>query len=217
MCCPDPDQAIITNIEIGDCNRDGDLDDPFESGPPGADSTIFANTLRVKLTVEIPNRTPHPLTGIVVQYKIAHGAAYWEDIATIDAPGVVEWNIDSFEALLDGGGEQQVYVRAVATNALSISDPDPAKPMIKLDGDVCPVEPEHIAVDIIPAGTNAETGGACGIITVNGYTAARTIPDLASVRFDLTMPDGTSKTIGEATESEILSPLEIARFDGNSR
>ena len=210
LCRPIPIRLIITNIEIGDCNRDGDLDDPFESGPPSADSTIFANTLSVKLTVEIPNRTVHPLTGIVVQYKNAHGAAYWEDIATIDAPGVVEWNIDSFEALLDGGGEQQVYVRAVATNDLTISDPDPAKPMIKLDGDVCPVEPEHIAVDIVPAGTNAETGGACGIITVNGYTAARTIPDLASVRFDLTMPDGTSKTIGEATESEILSPLEIA-------
>ena len=208
---PDPDQAIITNIELGDCNRDGDLQDPFESGPPSADSTIFANTLSVKLTVEIPNRTVHPLTGIVVQYKNAHGAAYWQEIATIDAPGEVVWNIDNFESLFDGGGDEPaVYVRAVATNALTISDPDPAKPMIKLDGDVCPVEPEHIAVDIVPAGTNAETGGACGIITVNGYTAARTIPDLASVRFDLTMPDGTSKTIGEATESEILSPLEIA-------
>ena len=60
---PDPDQAVITNIEIGDCNKDGDLDDPFESGPPGEDTTIFANTLSVKLTVEIPNRTPAPVDG----------------------------------------------------------------------------------------------------------------------------------------------------------
>jgi hypothetical protein len=208
---PDPDQAVITNIEIGDCNKDGDLDDPFESGPPSADSTIFANTLSVKLTVEIPNRTPHPLTGIVVQYKTAHGTAQWMDIATIDAPGVVEWNIDNFDALFNGGGDTpSVYVRAAATNALTITDPDPAAPIITLDGGVCPVEPEHVAVNIVPAGTNDETGGYCGIITVDGYTAARTIPDLASVRFDLTMPDGSTMTIGEAAESEILSPVETA-------
>ena len=207
---PDPDQAVITNIEIGDCNRDGDLEDPFESGPPSEDSTIFVNTESVKLTVEIPNRTPHPLTGIVVQYKTAHGTAQWMDIAAIDAPGVVEWTIDNFDALIDSGGDPRLYVRAVATNALTITDPDPAMPMIKLDGDVCPVEPEHIAVNVVPAGTNEETGGACGILTVDGYTAKRTIPDLASVRFDLTMPDGSSMTIGEATESEILSPVEVA-------
>ena len=207
---PDPDKAIIANIELGDCNRDGDLQDPFESGPPSADSTIFANTLNVKLTVEIPNRTPHPLTDIVVQYKSAHGTAQWMDIATIDAPGVVEWNIDNFDVLFNSGGDQRIYVRAVATNALTITDPDPAMPAIKLDGDVCPVEPEHIAVNVVPAGTNEETGGACGILTVDGYTAARTIPDLASVRFDMTLPDGTTMTVGEATESEVLSPVETA-------
>ena len=32
---PDPDQAMIANIEIGDCNKDGDLEDPYESGRPG--------------------------------------------------------------------------------------------------------------------------------------------------------------------------------------
>ena len=205
---PDPDQAVITNIEIGDCNKDGDLDDPFESGPPGEDSTIFVNTRSVKLTVEIPNRTPHPLTGIVVQYKTGHGTAQWMEIATIDAPGVVEWNIDDVAALMNGGGDDpHVYVRAVATNALTITDPDPAMPMIKLDGDVCPVQPEHVAVNVVPAGTNEETGGYCGIITVDAYTAARTIPELASVRFDLMMPDGTSMTIGEATEGKVLSGL----------
>ncbi len=204
---PDPDQAVITNIEIGDCNKDGDLDDPFESGPPGEDTTIFANTLSVKLTVEIPNRTPHPLTGIVVQYKTAHGTAQWMDIATLDAPGVVEWNIDNFDSLFNSGGDPRLYVRAVATNALTITDPDPAAPIITLDDGVCPVQPEHVAVNVIPAGTNEETGGYCGIIGADAYTAARTIPDLASVRFDLMMPDGTSMTIGEATEGEVLSGL----------
>jgi hypothetical protein len=205
---PDPDQAVITNITIGDCNKDGDLDDPFESGPPSADSTIFANTLSVKLTVEIPNRTVHPLTGIVVQYKTAHGTAAWKDIATIDAPGDVEWAIADFDALLNGGGDDpRIYVRAVATNALTITDPAPVAPIVKLDAGVCPVQPEHIAVNIVPAGTNDETGGYCGIITVYGYTAARTIPDLASVRFNLTMPDGSSITIGEATESAVFTQL----------
>lgn len=204
---PDPDQAVITNIAIGDCNKDGDLEDPFESGAP-EETTIFANTGNLTLTVEIPNRTPHPLTGIVVQYKTAHGTAMWKDIATIDAPGDTEWSIGDFDALFNGSGDTpHIYVRAVATNALTITDPDPAAPTVSLDASVCPVEPEHIAVNVVPAGTNEETGGYCGIITATGYTAARTIPDLASVRFDLMMPDGSSMTIGEATESEVLNEL----------
>ena len=204
---PDRDQALIANINIGDCNKDGDLEDPFESQAPG-ETTIFANTRSLTLTVETPNRTPHPLTGIVVQYKTAHGTGAWKDIATIDAPGDVEWNIADVNALIDGGGDDpHIYVRAVATNALAISDPDPAAPTVKLDAGVCPVQPEHVAVNVVPAGTNDETGGYCGIITVYGYTAARTIPDLASVRFDLTMADGSSITIGEATESWVFTEL----------
>ena len=207
---PDPDQAVITNIAIGDCNKDGDLEDPFESQAPG-ESTIFANTGNLTLSVDIPNRTPHPLTGIVVQYKTMHGTAAWMDIGTIDAPGDIDWNIDDFAALIDGGGDDShIYVRAVATNALTITDPEPAAPTVALDGGVCPVEPEHIAVNVVAAGTNEETGGYCGIITASGYTAARTIPDLASVRFDLIMPDGSTMTIGEATESELLSGLLAA-------
>ena len=148
------------------------------------------------------------MTGIVVQYKTAHGTAAWKDIATIDAPGDVEWNIADFDALFDGGGDDpHIYVRAVATNALTISDPAPVAPIVKLDAGVCPVEPEHIAVNIVPSGTNEETGGYCGIITVDGYTAARTIPDLASVRFDLIMLDGSSIAIGEATESAVFTQL----------
>ena len=204
---PDPDQAVVANIAIGDCNKDGDLEDPFESQAP-MESTIFANTGNLTLTIDIPNRTPHPLTGIVVQYKTMHATAGWMDIATIDAAGDVEWNIGDFASLIDGGGDDShIYVRAVATNALTITDPDPAMPMVKLDAGVCPVEPEHVAVNVVPAGTNEETGGYCGIITVHGYTAARTIPDLASVRFDLTLPDGSTMTIGEAAESEVLSEL----------
>ena len=210
---PDPDKAMIVNIEIGDCNKDGDLEDPFESGPPDENSTIFANTLSVKLSVNI-ERTPHPLTGLVVQYKSAHGTAIWQTIKEVDVTGIVDavdvtWDIDNFDALFNSGGAQRLYVRAVATNKLDITDPDPAMTMIKLDDGVCPVEPEHIAVDVVPAGTNPD-GSYCGIITVNGYTAARTIPDLASVRFDLTMPDGTTMTIDEAAESEVLSALDTA-------
>ncbi len=212
---PDPDKATIANIEIGDCNKDGDLEDPFESGAPDENSTIFADTRSVKLTVNIA-RTPHPLTDLVVQYKTAHGTASWKDIEVVDVTGIVDtvdvqWDIspEQFAALLDGGGDQRVYVRAVATNMLTITDPDPAMTTIKLDGGVCPVPPEYIAVDVVPAGTNPETGGYCGILTINGYTVARTIPNLASVRFELIMPDGSKETI-EATEWAPVSELSAA-------
>ena len=205
---PDPDQAIITNIELGDCNRDGDLEDPFENGPPSADSTIFANTLSVKLTVEIPNRTVHPLTGIVVQYKTAHGVGAWQEIVTLDAPGEVVWNIDNFESLFDGGApDHKIYVRAVATNALTITDPNPAMPSIALDSGICPVEPDHVAVDVAANTVNAESGLPRGIVTLNAYAAGRTIPEIASVRFELEQSDGTRMPIGEATESEMLAEV----------
>ena len=99
------------------------------------------------------------MTGLVVEYKTAHGTANWKTIEDVDVTGIVDsvdvqWNIDDFAALIDGGGDPRVYVRAVATNALTITDPEPAMTTIKLDSGVCPVEPEHIAVDIVPAGTN---------------------------------------------------------------
>ena len=218
---PDPDKAIITGIVLADCNRDGDMNDPFEMGSLNAmmsyfddahadmrKMTIFANTLSVKLTVEIPNRTPHPLTGLVVQYKTTHGAGNWQDIETLDAPGEVVWNIDNFESLFDGGApEQKIYVRAVATNALSITDPNPAMPSIALDDGICPVEPDHVAVDVVANTVNDESGLPRGIVTVNAYAAGRTIPEIASVRFELEQSDGTRMPIGEATESEMLAEV----------
>ena len=218
---PDPDQAIITKIVLADCNRDGDMNDPFEMGSLNAmmsyfddahadmrQMTIFANTLSVKLTVEIPNRTPHALTGLVVQYKTAHGVGKWQDITALDAPGEVVWNIDNFESLFDGGApDHKIYVRAVASNALTITDPNPAMPSIALDSGICPVEPDHVAVDVVANTINAESGLPRGIVTVNAYAAGRTIPEIASVRFELEQSDGTRMPIGEATESEMLAEV----------
>ena len=132
---PEYDAASVIAAVIADCNLDGDMDDLFESGPIG-DVTIFKNTTdNVVLTVTVNNRTAHPAT-VMVQYMDAAGA--WQNIGELDLAGTetgstfeVDWNVADFDALVDAGNT--VMVRAVASNALQLTDPNPVEGAINLD------------------------------------------------------------------------------------
>ena len=130
---PDYDKAGITAASIGDRNGDGDTDDPDETG------TIFADTTEnVKLTGVITKSSGHPIEVIVVQYQDASGV--WQDIGAASLVGSefeIEWDVVDFDALVSAS--DAVMVRAVATNALGISDPDPMPFSIKLDAENYPV------------------------------------------------------------------------------
>ena len=184
---PEYDTATVTLAVIGDCNGDGDTDDPGESGAVG-DLTIYANTTaNVMLTVAIGNRTAHPAS-VMVQYMDASGA--WKNINEVDLGGVaagdtleVSWNVADFDALVGAGSS--VMVRAVATNALGLADPAPVAAQMMLDAGICPVVPEVLTISVSPAETtNPDSGAPQGMLTLNATTPERTISPVTAVRFE---------------------------------
>ena len=207
---PEYDTAAVTLAVIGDFNGDGDTDDPGESGAVG-DLTIYSNTTEnVMLTVAIGNRTAHPAS-VMVQYMDASGA--WQNINEVDLAGVaagdtleVSWNVADFDALVGAGSS--VMVRAIATNALGLADPEPVAAQMMLDAGISPVgpevlaSPEVLAITVNPETINPDSGAPQGMLTLNATTPERTTSPITSVRFEAKRSSDTEwKTLGTATSS----------------
>ncbi len=236
---PDADKAMISYIVIGDCNGDGDTDDVGESSPADG-SSVYSNLHDVMLTVKITERTMpmHPLTSIRVEYSMDAGAT-WTMIETHDMAALtgkmkgdtfdVAWNIDNYEELVAAGVEK-LMVRAVTTNALTISDSEAVSATITVDPDVCPVPPTVLGVQVTLQETNPDSdpdinnldsegnhadgplvGGAMGNITVAAYTPYRTGPVTDKVRFEVRRKDGTEwMAVGDmAMESMVVKSEEL--------
>ena len=203
---PEYDKASVTFAVIGDCNMDGDMDDLFESGPIG-DVTIFGNTTEnVMLTVTVDQRSAHPAT-VRVQYMDAAGA--WQNIGELDLAGTemgstltIPWNVADFDALIGAGSS--VTVRAVATNALRLTDPEAAEGTINLDAGICPLDPEVIAITVDDATvTNSVSGAPQGMLTINAYTPSRTSTPIGSVRLAAKGPQDAEWSITFDESSEV--------------
>ena len=215
---PEYDKASVTFAVIGDCNMDGDTNDLFESGPIG-DVTIFGNTTEnVMLTVTVDHRSAHPAT-VSVQYMDAAGT--WQEIGELNLAGAemgstltIPWNVADFDALIGAGSS--VMVRAVATNELRLTDPNPMEGTIKLDAGICPLDPEVIAITVDPATTtNSESGAPQGMITLNAYTPSRTSTDITSVRLAAKGPQDAEWTIETSEAAENIAGQALADLLGD--
>ena len=217
---PEYDTAAVTLAVIGDCNGDGDTDDPGESGAIG-DLTIYANTTEnIMLTVAIGNRTVHPAS-VMVQYMDASGA--WQNINEVDLAGVaagdtleVSWNVADFDALVGAGSS--VMVRAVAANALGLADPEPVAAQMMLDAGICPVVPEVLTITVSPAGTtNPDSGAPQGMLTVNATTPERTTSPVTAVRFEAKRAGDaawtTIATVDSATGQEWSAAVDTTTLE----
>ena len=126
---PDPDSATVTLVHA-DYNGDGTTDGRFEMEQSADGATIFSDRSNVNLTVEVIDRTDHPLKSIVIDFQI-NGEGDWKPIKHFSADelanlGVdkgselmVNWNrTEDFADLLDIRG--QAMVRVTVTNALDV-------------------------------------------------------------------------------------------------
>ena len=216
------DRASVTFVVVGDCNLDGDMDDLFESGPVG-NVTIFNNTTEnVVLTVTVDHRSPHP-AAVMVQYMDASGA--WQNIGELDLAGTqtgstleIGWNVSDFEALLGGNEMSQVMVRAVATNALQITDVNPMQGVINLDAGICPLDPEVVGITVAPVPptvTNPDSGGRQGTLMLTAYTPSRTSTPISSVRLAATGPQAAEWVIESSETAEHIEGQELADLLGD--
>ncbi len=125
------DNAAITAVHA-DYNGDGTTDGRFESVQNVSDGvTIFSDRSAVTLTLEITERTGHPLTSIAVDFQI-DGEGDWKPIKHFTAAELlnldqgseltVNWDrTEDFAGLLDMRG--QAMVRVTVSNALdAVSD-----------------------------------------------------------------------------------------------
>ena len=125
------DNAAVT-VAHADYNGDGTTDGRFESVQHVSDGvTIFSDRSTVTLTLEITERTDHPLTSIAVDFQV-NGEGDWKPIHVFGADALtdvamgseltVSWDrTEDFAGLLDMRG--QVMLRVTVSNALdAVSD-----------------------------------------------------------------------------------------------
>ena len=217
---PDPDTAMVVRISLGDCNGDGDTDDLYETGAP-ADMILFSDTPNVVLTAEIMKQV-HPISSILFQYRMGDEGE-WQDVGTLDAEMVagaavgsqydVAWSIDNLGGLIQAG--MPVMVRAVVTNALSISDTEAGEAAIAVKDHPCPIEP--VIHDLAHSVTdrNPDSNAPRGAIMLQAITRELTSPPSMSVVFEV-MRGEEWMSVGEAAiadsvvEESIVDALEEA-------
>ena len=180
---PDPDSAAVTLVQA-DHDGDGTTDDPYETQSAAGNAVIFSDSM-VTLTVDITERSDHPLT-IVLEYQVADGE--WQPIDTFsqaelvdamvgDSLRPVNWHVGDYAELPNLTGE--VMVRTTATNALTIS-----RESVTTFDYQRRLLPEIAAVHTEATDFHPDTGAPQGIITVTAFTHAMTNPATAMVRFE---------------------------------
>ena len=188
------DSASIMNANIGDFNNDGIVHEVYETG------IIYANTKDVMITGAVEN-LKHPLLSVMLQYMDASGN--WKDIGEATVTGANfegSWNVTDFDALIMAGNT--VMVRAVATNALQLTDAEPMEFVIKLDAGVYP--PEVLSLEVDDASImsrNPDSDAPQGTVTINASTLPLTGPRTVAVRVEATQGDGVPIPLGIATQS----------------
>ena len=219
---PDADTAMVVRISLGDCNGDGDTDDLYETGAP-ADMILFSDTPNVVLTAEIMKQD-HPISSILFQYRMGDEGE-WLDAGTLDAEMVADaavgsqydaaWSIDNLGALIQAG--MPVMVRAVVTNALSISDTEAGEAAIAVKDHPCPIEPEIHDLAHSVTDRNPDSNAPLGAIMLQAITRELTSPPSMSVVFEARRMQGEEwMSVGEAAiadsvvEESITDALEEA-------
>ena len=211
---PDPDSAMVALVHA-DYDGNGTMDGPYETQPADG-ATIFSDSM-VTLSVEITERTAHPLT-IEVEYQVAGGG--WHSIGTLSEADLtnamvgdqlpVNWHVGDYAELPNLNGH--VMVRTVATNGLTIERM--SETSLNYQRRLLPeIAAIHVdAADLHPT-SNAPRGG----ITVSAFTQAMTNPATTAIQFEIRraadadadwQPIGIAQLLGGTTVvSNVQTPL----------
>ena len=219
---PDPDQASIVMVSLGDCNDDGDTDDLYETGAP-ADMILFSDTPNVMLTAEVTKQV-HPITSIAYQFRMGADGE-WQDIGALEGEMIagaavgsrydMAWSIDNLGAMIQAG--MPIMLRAVVTNALTISDDEAAAAELAVKDHPCPIEPVVHVLNHTVNDRNPDSKAPRGMISLMAVTRELTSPHTASVIFEVRRAQGEEwQAIGEvaiadsAVEAAVVEAVEEA-------
>jgi hypothetical protein len=220
------DIVKITQISL-DANGDGDVDDPYEKGdysvePPELYTIFFVDDEKATLTANVIQKTGNPFE-VAFQYALST-PANWQEIETLTWDEVkgkntinVDWMFDDelkaeFESLFEANPEASeplLFVRAVATNALGLTDPEPYVADVLLN-DVRIILPEVLAFEVEAPEINADSGAPMETVMLNAYTSTRTIPDIDHILLEISSDGGATWTeLGTASTFTEVGPEEV--------
>ena len=207
---PDPDSAAITLVQA-DYDGNGTTDGPYET--QAVDGAIIFSDSMVTLTVDITERSDHPLT-IELAYQIAGGD--WHPIGTLSQADLVDamegdqltvnWDVGDYAELPNLTGE--VMVRTTATNALTISRQTDVTFAYHRR-----LAPAVAAIHVDAADLHPDSGAARDGITISGFTQAMTNPVTAAIQFEIRRSQGTEWQpvgIAQLADTTVVSNVQIA-------
>ena len=214
---PDPDIAEVTYV-TSDFDGNG-VPEGLEMQSAAGDVVVFSDSL-VTLTVEMTERTVHPLASIVLEYQIPGSG--WLPIggfAPEQLVGVglgdqmqVPLPIPNIPALPDRGA--QVMLRTVTTNALHVVNEHVVTAAYERR---LPPEVSAIYADVTER--HPDSGAAQGYINISAFTQAMTNPGTVAVQLEIRRSADTDadwKPLGvvQIANSKVVSPVNLAIIDG---
>ena len=212
---PDPDIAAVTYV-TSDFDGNNTIEG-LEMQSAAGDVVVFSDSL-VTLTVEIMERTAHPLTSIALEYQIPGSG--WLPIGGFGAEQLaatmmgdmmqVPLPVPDIPGLPDRGA--QVMLRTVTTNALNVVNEHVVTAAYERR-----LPPEVSAIYANVTDRHPDSGAPQGWITVSAFTQAMTNPGTAVVQLEIRRTADTDwKPLGivQIANSQVVSPVNLAIIDG---
>ncbi len=212
---PDPDIAEVTYVTS---DFDGNnVIEGLEMQSAAGDIVVYSESL-VTLTVEVKERTDHPLVSVVLEYQIPGsgwlpiGGFGPEQLAGVGLGDSLQvpLPVPDIPLLPDRGA--QVMLRTVTTNALDIVNEHVVTAQYERR-----LEPSVSAIYADVTDRHPDSGAAQGSITVSAFTQAMTNLPTAVVQLEIRRTADTDWMplgVVQIAESTVTSHVNLAIIDG---
>ena len=208
---PDPDIAMVSSV-TADFDGNGAIEG-LETQSTAGDVVVFSDSL-VTLTVDVVERTDHPLASIAIEVEMPGvgsqpvamfsgdqlAATMLGDQFTVTLP------VPDVPVLPDRGAH--VILRTVTTNALNVVSTQEVSVAYERR-----TPPEVSAIHTYVTDRHPDSGAAQGLITVSAFTQAMTAPNTVAVQLEIRraadadwMPIGIVQT----ANTRVTSHVQIA-------
>ena len=208
---PDPDVAMVSYVTA---DFDGnETIEGLEMQSTAGDVVVFSDSI-VTLTVDVVERTVHPLASIALEYQIPGSG--WQPVGMFGADQLtttvvgdrmmVTLPVPDFLSLPDKGG--RVMLRTVTTNALNVVNEHVVSAAYERR-----LAPEVSAVYTYVTDRHPDSGAAQGTITVSAFTQAMTAPGTVAAQIEIRRTadaDWTPLGVVQLAETTVTSHVQIA-------
>ena len=206
---PDPDIAMVSSV-AADFDGNGVIEG-LEIQSTAGDVVVFSDSI-VTLTVDVVERTVHPLMSIVIEVEMpgvgSQPVAMFsgDQLTTLmmgDQLPPVTLPVPDIPGLPDRGGH--AILRTITTNALNVVNTQEVSVAYQRR-----TPPEVSAIHTYVTDRHPDSGGAQGLITVSAFTQVMTAPNTVAVQLEIRrsadadwMPLGIVQLAGTTVTSHV--------------